>query len=69
MFYLWKDKRSTPERMLVYLTDYKEKNEQGQVKVDGFGFVDAELIFEDEDKGKVIAFAQDEKKLFEGKKD
>ena len=45
MFYLWKDKRSTEGKMIVYITDYKEIKPDGKVYVDDVGLVEAEFAF------------------------
>jgi hypothetical protein len=58
MFYLWKDKRSTEDRVFTYITDYKEHSKDGKVWIDGFGYCDAELVFQHKNKLEVIAFNQ-----------
>ncbi len=41
MHYLWKDKKG-----IFYITNYKETNTEGLVKIDGRGFMEVELVFE-----------------------
>lgn len=57
MYYLWKDKASTQNNVIVYLTDYKEVREDGKVKVDAVGWVDAEEVYSSKNKWEVQAFA------------
>ena len=58
MYYLWKDKKSTKNTLQVYITDYKEINKQGNVKIDGYGYLDVELIFSSPVKADCIIHAQ-----------
>ncbi len=60
MFYLWKDKRSTKDKVLVYITDYKHiRARDGFVKIDNHGYLDVELVYSGPDKMKCIAEAQE----------
>lgn len=65
MYYLWKDKKSTEHKMLIYITDYKEIRKDGKVNVGNYGYVDAELIFSNPIKNNCIAYAD---KLMQEKK-
>jgi hypothetical protein len=58
IFYLWKDKASTAEKTLLYITDYNEKNSEGKVWIDGYGFKDVELVFSSVRKMDCITKAQ-----------
>lgn len=58
MFYLWKDKRSTKERVMVYITDYKEVRSDGKVKIDNYGYLDVELEFSSKNKMECVTHAQ-----------
>ncbi len=59
MYYLWKDKISTPGNLVVYITDYKEiRKEDGFAKIDPRGYIDVELIFSHKEKPKIIEYAQ-----------
>ena len=53
VFYLWKDKLG-----IYYITDYKEIQSDGKVKIDGHGFLEVELVFSHKVKTELIAFAQ-----------
>ena len=57
-YYLWKDKKSTKDKVLVYITDYKEVREDGKVKVDGYGYIEVELVKSSNVKTDLIAHAQ-----------
>ena len=52
MHYLWKDKRG-----IYFITDYKEVRADGRVKVDGYGFLEVELVFSHKIKSELAAFA------------
>ena len=61
MYYLWKCKESTKDKMLVYVTDYKEIDNAGKVNVGGRGgdcYIDAELAFSSKIKMECFAYAQ-----------
>ena len=45
MYYLWKDKKSTKDKVLIYITDYKEVRSDGKTKIDNYGYLDVELVF------------------------
>lgn len=53
LYYLWKDKRG-----IFYITDYKEINKEGKVKVDNYGFIEAEEMFSSKVKNDLISYAQ-----------
>ena len=53
MYYLWKDKIGC-----YYITDYKEIRSDGFVQVDGYGFIQCDLVFSHKIKNEVIKFAQ-----------
>lgn len=57
MFYLWKDKKSTKDTVIVYITDYKEIRSDGKVKIDKHGFLDVDLVYSGPDKMKCISEA------------
>ena len=57
MYYLWKDKKSTDNNLIIYITDYEEIREDGKVKVDKYGFVEAELLASSEIKSKLYEYA------------
>jgi hypothetical protein len=59
MYYLWKDKKSTKKHVLVFITDYKEIRNDGKIKVDHVGWIDAELVFSHEKKYKCVEYAQE----------
>lgn len=63
MFYLWKDKRSTEKKVLVYITDYKEVRADGKVKIDNYGYLDVTLVHSSLIKNECLYAAQ---KLVEG---
>ena len=58
MFYLWKDKKSTKDKVLVYITDYKEVRSDGKTKIDNSGYLDVELVFSSKIKNECVAYAQ-----------
>lgn len=58
MYYLWKDKKSTKEKVLVFITDYKVVRKDGKVKIDNYGYLDAELVHSSPIKNECIAAAQ-----------
>lgn len=58
MFYLWKDKRSTNDKVLVYITDYKEIREDGKVQIDNYGYMEVELVKSSSVKMDLITHAQ-----------
>lgn len=58
MYYLWKDKKSTKDKVLVYITDYKKIRKDGKVKVDKYGHIEAGLIKSSHIKTDLIAHAQ-----------
>ena len=57
-YYLWKDKKSTKDKALVYITDYKEVRSDGKTKIDNYGYLDVELVHSSEIKNDCIAAAQ-----------
>jgi hypothetical protein len=58
MFYLWKDKKSTKDKVLVYITDYKEVRSDGKTKIDNYGYLDVELVFSSKIKNECVDYAQ-----------
>lgn len=57
IYYLWKDKRSTPEKVIAYITDYKIiKN--GKVWAHRHGWVEADLITSSTRKQDCVEAAQ-----------
>ena len=58
MYYLWKDKKSTKDKVLVYITDYKEIRSDGKVKIDNYGYMEVELIKSSNVKTDLLAHAQ-----------
>lgn len=63
MYYLWQNNKN---KEIHYITDYKEVKEDGRVWVDGYGLVEATLIFQHEIKEKIWEYGQ--KQLFTDKK-
>ncbi len=58
-YYLWKDKAlSTEKNIVVYITDYKKKREDGKTLVHKVGWVDVEEVFSSTIKAECLAFAQ-----------
>jgi len=57
MYYLWRDE-SQKDKVLVYMTDYLERDDAGKVRVDGHGYLDLKLIFTGETKIDCINHAQ-----------
>jgi hypothetical protein len=55
MYYLWKDKDG-----IYFITDYKEIRPDGKVKIDGQGFMEAELVFSSEVKTELLTFARNQ---------
>ena len=58
MYYLWKDKKSTKDKVLVYITDYKEIRGDGKVKIDNYGYMEVELVKSSNVKTDLLAHAQ-----------
>jgi hypothetical protein len=58
MYYLWKDKKSTKDEVIVYITDYKEFREDGKVKIDNYGYMEVELIKTSNVKTDLLEYAQ-----------
>lgn len=58
MYYLWRDKLSTNEKNIVYITDYKEIRPDGKVKIDNYGYLDVELIFQSKVKADLMSYAE-----------
>lgn len=58
MYYLWKDKKGTDKKVLVYITDYKEVRKDGKVKIDNYGYLDVELVHSSPIKNECIDAAK-----------
>lgn len=58
MYYLWKDKKSTKDNVLVYITDYKEIRADGKVKIDNYGYLEVELVKSSNIKMDLLTHAQ-----------
>lgn len=58
MYYLWKNKTSTKDKVLVYITDYKEIRKDGKVKIDNYGYLDVELVHSSPIKSECVNAAQ-----------
>jgi hypothetical protein len=59
IYYLWKDKRSTIDKLIVYITDYREISTDGKVKIDDYGYLDAELLLSSNKKSDLIEHAKE----------
>lgn len=59
IFYLLLDKRkSVPGTNVTYIVNYMEKDSKtGMIRVDGHGWVEAEILFESKTKLDCIAYA------------
>lgn len=59
MFYLWQDKREIKKGTLMcYITNYLEKDKDGKVLIDGYGYLDVKLVYHSQSKSALLEYAQ-----------
>lgn len=52
-YYLWKDSNN-----IFYITDYKEVSKDGKVQIDGYGFLEVELVLSSKVKSDLWEYTQ-----------